>query len=375
MNEVSSQICFVDMPFGKKTDLHAGVEIDFDQIYDRAIAPAIRDAGLRSIRGDRERTGGIIHEAMFARLLLSEFVVADLTTANANVFYELGVRHAAKPYTTIPIFATTGSLPFDVSLVRAIPYDLEKGVLTEQSAAKLRAAINARIKNALEGPVSKDSPLFQLFEKFPGIEVSHELTDIFMDRIEVAEEFQVRLDQALQSEPKTEVLARLKKLEADLGDLRTRESEILMKLYLTYRDVSAWDEMVALYEKFPAALKDSVMARQQYAFALNRRAGPGNRDRAIRVLERLLKERGESSETYGILGRIHKDLYTAARKKGDDSRAGAHLDDAIHAYTRGFECEPADYYPGVNAINLLIQKGTAASQKEHPEPHPGPARR
>ena len=44
--------------------------------------------------------------------------------------------------------------------------------------------------------------------------------------------------------------------------------------------------------------------------------------------------------------------------------AGARLDKAIQAYTRGFECEPADYYPGVNAVNLLIQKGTQEAQRE-----------
>jgi hypothetical protein len=42
----------------------------------------------------------------------------------------------------------------------------------------------------------------------------------------------------------------------------------------------------------------------------------------------------------------------------------AALDDAISAYTKGFEADPRDYYPGVNAINLLIQKGDAEALKE-----------
>jgi tetratricopeptide (TPR) repeat protein len=361
--KASSQICFVDMPFGKKTDPKSSIEIDFDQIYNKAIEPAIVAAGLRSIRGDREKTGGIIHKAMFARLLLSEFVIADLTTANANVFYELGVRHAAKPYTTIPIFATIGGLPFDVNMVRAIPYDLKKGKLTKKAAEKLREDIKERIKAALEGPVSEDSPLFHLFKNFPGIEISHELTDVFMDRIEVAEEFQTKLDIALQTKPKEDVLFRLKELENELGDLKSLDNEVLMKLLLTYRDVAAFDEMVTLYEKFPAALKDSTMARQQLALALNRRSDSGDRTRAIRILEDLLKKRGESAETYGILGRIYKDQYKEAKKKGN-LRAAALIDKAIEVYTRGFECEPADYYPGVNAINLLVQKGTKEAQKE-----------
>lgn len=90
MNDEAKQICFVDMPFGKKKDPKSGVEIDFDQIYEKGIEPAIRNQGLKPVRGDREETGGIIHTAMFARLLLAEFVIADMTTANPNVFYELG---------------------------------------------------------------------------------------------------------------------------------------------------------------------------------------------------------------------------------------------------------------------------------------------
>ena len=124
MSRDYGQTCFVDMPFGKKTDPNTGLEIDFDQIYAKAVRPAVEAAGLQCIRGDKEDSGGIIHKAMFARLLLCDFVVADLTTANANVFYELGVRHAARPYTTIPIYAPLSDLPFDVAMVRTIPYKL-----------------------------------------------------------------------------------------------------------------------------------------------------------------------------------------------------------------------------------------------------------
>src|SRR5579864_5057449 len=147
-------VCFVDMPFGKKPDLASGVEVDFDQIYEAAIEPAIVQAGLEPIRGDRERTGGIIHAPMFGRLLLSDFVVADLTLANPNVFYELGIRHTARPFTTIPIFAAIHPLPFDVSLVRAIPYQLEKGKLSEEATAKLRGDLGARLQEAIRGATS-----------------------------------------------------------------------------------------------------------------------------------------------------------------------------------------------------------------------------
>ena len=62
-----SKICFIDMPFGKKEDPKSDQTIDFDQVYQDGIRPAVIKAGLKCIRGDEERSGGIIHKAMFAR--------------------------------------------------------------------------------------------------------------------------------------------------------------------------------------------------------------------------------------------------------------------------------------------------------------------
>ena len=117
-------LCFVLMPFGDKPDPTGGKNIDFNRIYEQGIRPAIDDAGMEPIRADEEKTGGIIHQPMFERLLLCDFAIADLTTANANVFYELGVRHTARPATTVTIFATRQPIPFDVNFLRSLPYDL-----------------------------------------------------------------------------------------------------------------------------------------------------------------------------------------------------------------------------------------------------------
>src|SRR5918994_329584 len=117
-------LCFVLMPFGKKPS-NAGFMIDFDAIYQGLIAPAINESGLELLRADEEMTGGIIHKPMFERLILCEYAVADLTTANPNVFYELGVRHAVRPWSTVLLFAKdSGQLPFDVAPLRAMAYQL-----------------------------------------------------------------------------------------------------------------------------------------------------------------------------------------------------------------------------------------------------------
>ena len=104
-----------------------GGSVDFDAVYEELIAPAVRAAGLEPLRADEEMGGGIIHKPMFERLILCDYAVADLTTANANVFYELGVRHALRPYTTVLLFAEGGRPAFDVAPVRAAALPADEG--------------------------------------------------------------------------------------------------------------------------------------------------------------------------------------------------------------------------------------------------------
>lgn len=95
---------FVAMPFGIKSGPRGGdgklldpelESIDFNYVYTDYIAPALETAGLEPFRADQEeRAGGIIPD-MLQELLVADLVVADLTTDNPNVWYELGVRHAS----------------------------------------------------------------------------------------------------------------------------------------------------------------------------------------------------------------------------------------------------------------------------------------
>ena len=79
-------------------------------------------SGLEPIRADEEKIGGTIHKPMFERLMLCHYAVADITGANPNVFYELGIRHAMRPRSTVIVFAEGTVLPFDIALVRGIAY-------------------------------------------------------------------------------------------------------------------------------------------------------------------------------------------------------------------------------------------------------------
>ncbi len=342
-------LCFVLMPFGIKPDMSGGI-IDFDAVYKDLIGPAITAAGFDPIRADEEMTGGIIHKPMFERLILCEYAIADLTTANANVFYELGVRHAVRPWSTILLFAEGGGrLPFDLSPLRAMPYRLSaegKPADLEQTSE----AITKRLTEAKE--TSTDSPVFQLIEGFPVID--HTKTDVFRDQVRYSEELKQRLADA-----RRQGIESLTAIEKELGDISNVESGVVVDLFLSYRGVEAWPEMISLVKKMSRPLRETAMVQEQLALAMNRN---GQSDEAESVLLQLLQKRGPHPETYGILGRVYKDRYDAAsKKKGKGMLAKGHLEKAIDAYLHGFEADWRDAYPGINAVTLM-------ELKEPPDP-------
>jgi tetratricopeptide (TPR) repeat protein len=340
-------LCFVLMPFGKKPDPNGAV-IDFDRIYADLIVPAISEAGLEPLRADEETIGGIIHKPMFERLILCPYAVADLTLANANVFYELGVRHAFRPWSTVPIIAGTNRLPFDVQMLRTVPYHLgADGTPDPAKSSETKSAITAMLVEARNG--AKDSPIFQLLDYVQAPNLAHEKTDVFRQQIAYSNEIKSELAAARSTKTPEAVRAE----EHKLGKIADQESGIVVDLYLSYRAVEAWNDMVGLVAKMAPPLAATVMVREQLGLALNRL---GKRDEAERVLTQLIEERGPSSETLGILGRVYKDRCDDANKAGDRIAAEGYLDEAIETYLRGFESDWRDAYPGVNAVTLMELK-------------------
>ncbi|HXH90293.1 MAG TPA: TRAFs-binding domain-containing protein, partial [Thermoanaerobaculia bacterium] len=329
-------LCFVLMPFGDKTDA-AGKIIKFDEVYKQVIQPAISDAGMMPIRADEELTRGMIHKPMFERLILCDFAVADLTTANANVFYELGVRHAVRPGATVLLFAAGGRLPFDAAPLRSVPYDLsDTGVPAD--AATARAELTKQLKHIREAR-DDDSPIFDLLKPFPSA-IDHLKTNTFQDQVALTQQMEEQLRSAKTADE-------LKTFEANLGALDGVESAILVKLFLSYRDAKAWQSMIDLAAAMPEPLRRTVMIREQLGLALNR---AGKSDDAEHVLTTLIQERGGSSETYGILGRVYKDRW---QKATNNFIAKGELNRAIDAYLKGFESDWRDAFPGVNAVTLM----------------------
>ncbi|WP_426732702.1 hypothetical protein [Myxococcus faecalis] len=105
--------CFVIMPFAPPIGTY------YSQIYEKAI----QKAGLKPVRADTEIFGtGKIIDQIWRGIHNAKVLVAELTTKNANVFYELGLAHALnKP--VVLVSANEPDVPFDLRHIRVIYYD------------------------------------------------------------------------------------------------------------------------------------------------------------------------------------------------------------------------------------------------------------
>ena len=129
--------CFVMMPFGQW----------FDTYYKELFAPAIKEAGMEALRADELFSTGTVIEQIWEQIQKSKILLADLTGKNANVFYELGLCHAAHK----PVVFTSANLddvPFDLRHLRVIIYDVNDPHWGE----KLKTNLTAYLRNAKSDP-------------------------------------------------------------------------------------------------------------------------------------------------------------------------------------------------------------------------------
>ena len=149
-----------------------------------------------------------------------------------------------------------------------MPYRLSSdGKPTDLSVMK--QALVKRLNEAKTASI--DSPIFQLVEGFP--EVDHTKTDIFRDRVRYSAQMKEKLATA-----RKEGLKAIQTAERELGEIQNVESGIAIDLFLSYRAVEAWAEMIELVKKMSPPLAATVMVQEQLALALNR-YGKGERSR------------------------------------------------------------------------------------------------
>src|SRR5258705_5177825 len=141
-------VCFMIMPYGRKpTQAEAGrgpAEIDYNALWDRGYVPVIKALGYDPVRADQD-AGALIISQMLERLYFADLVLADMTTPNGNVYYEVGIRNAAKKEGCVLLAADSSKQLFDVVQMRTIRYPLLEGNITDDIASAFQTAINDKI--------------------------------------------------------------------------------------------------------------------------------------------------------------------------------------------------------------------------------------
>jgi tetratricopeptide (TPR) repeat protein len=348
----STRRVFVIMPFGKKK-APDGTVIDFDAVYEGLFAPAITAAGLIPHRADADRRGGSIHLDMFQDLLLAEFVVADLTLDNPNVWYEIGVRHALRASGAVLTYALRDRLPFDIAGQRMQRYTLKHGRLDPETVEADRTAL----KEAIEATLGawrgrRASPVYQQLPnlgepdwktlKVGDINQFWQSLEAWQSRVEVARRKQRPGDVlVLAEETPNSVL--------EFEALRTAARALVRLNRPRYA--------LTILENARPLDPEDVEARQLEGIALGR---AGRFAEARESLHRLADEH-KDGESLGLLARTWKDEWTQIwkthpQRKLDPLAAArdtaATLQSAASAYVEAFRATPGDFYPGINALTL-----------------------
>ncbi|MCL8600606.1 hypothetical protein NAB30_00790 [Proteus mirabilis] len=115
---IKKKTCFIIMPIADHPDYEKG---HFKRVYEYLIKPACETAGYEPIRADDSKASHMIMFDILKKIVECDMAICDLTTKNANVFYELGLRQAFNKKT---ILITDGKekAPFDIAGFRYVEY-------------------------------------------------------------------------------------------------------------------------------------------------------------------------------------------------------------------------------------------------------------
>jgi hypothetical protein len=139
---------FVVRPFGEKNG------IDFERVHRELVTPVLDQFGIDAQTTSVFAQAGNIRTDMFEQLMRADLVIADISIHNANVYYELGIRHALRDRATILIRSRGDEIPFDLRTDRYLEYDRTDPAA---SAAGLAECVRQTLAS-----MRADSPVFLL---------------------------------------------------------------------------------------------------------------------------------------------------------------------------------------------------------------------
>ena len=348
-------VCFMVMPFGKKTtNAEAGkgpAEIDFDALWDKALRPMIQDLNYLPIRADQD-AGSLIIQAMIERLAISDLVIADLTIPNANVYYEVGVRHAAQRQGCVMIAADWSKPLFDMAQMRRLTFSLTDGSIPDDVAAAIRKNLKERIGQAID----LTSPVFQAIPGYPD-RVDPSQLQSFRDVAERLAAFQGEVSVA-RGLPPAQAATEVKKLLDTYTQDAAAVPSVALDLVRLLRDLNDWSALLQFIDGLPPRLRQLPILREQHALALGK---TGEDLKAIAELDALIRIEGDTSERSGLIGGRYKSLFEHAP---DAPTKSNYLNKAIQSYERGMMLDLNDYYPSCNLPRLYRQRKQGGDEKK-----------
>jgi Fe-S-cluster formation regulator IscX/YfhJ len=321
------KLCFVIMAFGKKTDLSTGKTLDLDKTYKNIIKPAVEKSGLQCVRADEIQDSGLIDRSMYALLMHADLVVADISTYNPNAIYELGIRHAVRPYSTIIIKEQEGVIPFDLNHSRIFHYAHLGDDIGVDEAERCKDALVEMIGSILKNKLI-DSPLYDYIQ------------DI---------------------EPPKLTSKEYKRI---IGDLSDREESIfaISERAKHFMEESNFIDAAKLWDKAESIVPNEVYFTQQHALAKYKSKHPTEISAltdALKIIEKLEPDNETNDpETLGLTGAIYKRMWHTT----SDVEC---LKRAIHFYGKGFQIR-RDYYNGENyalCLNFAASIESNADEK------------
>jgi len=116
--------CFVAMPVTTPASYaeKLGDASHFPHVLDHLFTPALTKAGYRVIAPTARGTQ-LIHAEIIRNLEQTDLVLCDLSSLNANVFFELGIRTSLDRPVALVKDKATERIPFDLNALNTHTYD------------------------------------------------------------------------------------------------------------------------------------------------------------------------------------------------------------------------------------------------------------
>ena len=347
---MADTVAFMVMPFANKPTGKSGKQVpdvvDFDKLWYRVHKPVLEELGYQAVRADAD-VGAFVIAEMIQRLAVADLVLADVSLANANVYYEVGVRQAAKERGCVLVAATWADPVFDLQQMRRLRYPLADGAVGKRAAERAKKVLREGLLPLVDGR----SPVFEAVPDYPKVDPSK--LPIFQDLVDTLSSFDAEVEAVRETPGKKAREERTRRLQASHGGKPVvREAAVLALLRLV-RDNLDWPDVVNYVDSLPDQLRRNPLVMEQRLLALAKQK-KGDPAGAAAALKTLIRDVGPTSERWGLLGGRYKQLREEATNKTERAR---YLDLAIGAYEEGMRLDLNDFYPTSNLARLYRLRG------------------